>query len=83
MMLLLCVVAVVVGETDPHLYHPHYHHPYHHYPYHHYHHPYHHHYHPHPPLKGHGGVAKHPGGATSYVAPRVHGLGKRSADPQP
>lgn len=28
------------------------------------------------------GVALHPGGATSYIHPQVHGLGKRSADPQ-
>ncbi|XP_042868799.1 uncharacterized protein LOC122251159 [Penaeus japonicus] len=28
------------------------------------------------------GVALHPGGATSYIHPQVHGLGKRSADPE-
>ncbi|XP_047499883.1 uncharacterized protein LOC125046213 [Penaeus chinensis] len=28
------------------------------------------------------GVALHPGGATSYIHPQVHGLGKRSADPK-
>ncbi|XP_037789293.1 histidine-rich glycoprotein-like [Penaeus monodon] len=29
------------------------------------------------------GVARHPGGSTSFVAPQVHGLSKRSADPTP
>lgn len=29
------------------------------------------------------GVAVHPGGATSFVSPQVHGVGKRSATPAP
>nr|XP_027230108.1 uncharacterized histidine-rich protein DDB_G0274557-like [Penaeus vannamei] len=69
---LVCLAAAVVAHADPEP------HKYHHYPYHRYYH------HPHhvKPLKG-DGVAKHPGGGTSFVAPRVHGLGKRSADPEP
>ncbi|XP_069994874.1 uncharacterized protein [Penaeus vannamei] len=69
---LVCLAAAVVAHADPEP------HKYHHYPYHrYYHHPLH-----VKPLKG-DGVAKHPGGGTSFVAPRVHGLGKRSADPEP
>merc|ERR1712142_1396837 len=73
-MVLVLVAMVSPGEPEPHYsHHPYSHHYVYHYPYHH---PVHHH------VKGEG-VAKHPGGATSYVAPQVHGLGKRSADPSP
>merc|ERR1719167_144904 len=60
-------VALAGAEPEPHT-------PDHHYPLHPYHHPHHH-------LKG-NGVAVHPGGGTSFVAPRLH-LGKRSAEPEP
>nr|XP_027216165.1 uncharacterized protein LOC113808866 [Penaeus vannamei] len=72
---LVCLAAAVVAHADPE---PHYFRsPYYYYP--HYYYPRHHHL---EPLKG-DGVARHPGGGTSFVAPRVHGLKKRSADPMP
>ncbi|XP_042856280.1 histidine-rich glycoprotein-like [Penaeus japonicus] len=68
---LVCLAAAVVTHADPEP------HKYHYYPYHHYSH-----YHHIKPLKG-DGVARHPGGGTSFVGPQVHGLTKRSADPTP
>ncbi|XP_064093195.1 uncharacterized protein LOC135205933 isoform X2 [Macrobrachium nipponense] len=59
----------------PYYYHPHRYHPYYHYPYHHYQH-----YRNHPSREDGKGVAVHPGGATSYIFPQVHGIGKRSAE---
>ncbi|XP_068241274.1 uncharacterized protein [Palaemon carinicauda] len=57
---------------------PHYYHPYRYNPY--YHHPYHYqHYRNHPSREDGKGVAVHPGGATSYIFPQVHGIGKRAA----
>ncbi|XP_069994870.1 uncharacterized protein [Penaeus vannamei] len=69
---LVCLAAAVVTHADPEP------HKYHHYPYHYYY-PRHHNV---EPLEG-DGVARHPGGGTSFVAPQVHGLTKRSADPMP
>ncbi|XP_037795029.1 uncharacterized protein LOC119590437 [Penaeus monodon] len=69
---LVCLAAAVVTQADPEP------HKYHRYPYYHYY-P---HYHHVEPLEG-DGVARHPGGGTSFVAPQVHGLTKRSADPMP
>ncbi|KAK7070878.1 hypothetical protein SK128_003085 [Halocaridina rubra] len=58
--------------------------PYHYYPYkYHPHYPYHYqHYRNHPNREDGSGVALHPGGATSFVYPQTHGVGKRSADPE-
>nr|XP_027230113.1 histidine-rich glycoprotein-like [Penaeus vannamei] len=69
---LVCLAAAVVTHADPEP------HKYHHYPYHYYY-PRHHNV---EPLEG-DGVARHPGGGTSFVAPQVHGLTKRSADSTP
>ncbi|XP_047499494.1 uncharacterized histidine-rich protein DDB_G0274557-like [Penaeus chinensis] len=69
---LVCLAAAVVTHADPEP------HKYHHYPYYHYD-PL---YHDVEPLEG-DGVARHPGGGTSFVGPQVHGLTKRSADPMP
>ncbi|XP_027230152.2 uncharacterized protein [Penaeus vannamei] len=69
---LVCLAAAVVTRADPEP------HKYNHYPYYQYD-PL---YHDLEPLEG-DGVARHPGGGTSFVAPQVHGLTKRSADPTP
>ncbi|XP_042868801.1 uncharacterized histidine-rich protein DDB_G0274557-like [Penaeus japonicus] len=69
---LVCLAAAVVTYADPEP------HKYHQYPYYHYYPQYHH----LEPLQG-DGVARHPGGGTSFVGPQVHGLTKRSADPMP
>ncbi|XP_047499490.1 uncharacterized histidine-rich protein DDB_G0274557-like [Penaeus chinensis] len=69
---LVCLAAAVVTHSDPEP------HNYHHYPYYYYYY----HYHNVKPLEG-DGVARHPGGGTSFVAPQVHGLTKRSTDPTP
>nr|XP_027230152.1 uncharacterized histidine-rich protein DDB_G0274557-like [Penaeus vannamei] len=69
---LVCLAAAVVTRADPEP------HKYNHYPYYQYD-PL---YHDLEPLEG-DGVARHPGGGTSFVAPQVHGLTKRSADPMP
>ncbi|XP_066952434.1 uncharacterized protein [Macrobrachium rosenbergii] len=66
----------VPGEF-PYYYHPHRYHPYYHYPYHYQH------YRNHPSREDGKGVAVHPGGATSYIFPQVHGIGKRSAEADP
>ncbi|XP_042868805.1 uncharacterized protein LOC122251165 [Penaeus japonicus] len=69
---LVCLAAAVVTHADPEPL------KYHQYPYYHYYPQYHH----LEPLQG-DGVARHPGGGTSFVGPQVHGLTKRSADLMP